>query len=487
MRYSTPPFPGSNTSHGRAVDHPSGSSSSLRVVGLLLSLVSMFLALLAVFFSLQNVIVLLLAGLVFCFGARLFALWLRGQTKTPVPIGMRSRQAPALPPRQMGGDTPFPPQLWPASAPSRMSQGGQVEPVTPIPSTVDFYEQAPVLPPRGYAPFPPQPLPNAASAITYHSTQVEPVPPVPRAVGLYDMVELAPVSQPAASATGPLKYLSIEQDELFVLDPPIANERCFLLPKEGAPLVECQDRYALAARDNYRCYAVAAGVAGSFVAAPWASIVAKSFVQRNATFARKEEFQLWLEDCSKQWHTWIAERWVPAMNALHAQRGNAPQDWSEQIRKGAQTTLLACICDFTRSQANNPIPVTILSIGDCELFHFTPAENGQWRLQKVYPYQRSADFNARPLTLMTAKRQELVENAWMLRRSTILNVYSGDLLVLATDTLAKWILTQIERQTQHWQCLLSPLTPAEFAVSMRREFQRDQSEDDDITMLVIPI
>jgi len=59
--------------------------------------------------------------------------------------------------------------------------------------------------------------------------------------------------------------------------------------------------------------------------------------------------------------------------------------------------------------------------------------------------------------------------------------------VLATDTLAKWLLKQIERDTRRWTPLLSISDPGAFEQHIRRELQRDQVEDDDLTMLVIPI
>ncbi|HCI79961.1 MAG TPA: hypothetical protein DHW02_09730, partial [Ktedonobacter sp.] len=73
-----------------------------------------------------------------------------------------------------------------------------------------------------------------------------------------------------------IPYEPIEQDAIFQLDTSV-GVRCLMLPKEGEPLVECQDRYAL--DDSQRCYALADGVSNSFVPGPWARIVTKRFVE----------------------------------------------------------------------------------------------------------------------------------------------------------------------------------------------------------------
>lgn len=445
MTYSTSPSPYSNT-RNRSTLPSSGPGTPLRVFGLLLSLASIVLALLAVFYSIHEIVILLLAVIIFLFGARVFSLWLGARARSLPPSN--SWQPAAYTPEQpLAGSRPvFLPPQFPAreARPAPRQFGG-----------AGFGVSAPVAG-------------NPYQAVNDY--------------------ELPTEVQPAAEmAATPLNEL-IEQDEFFSLDRPITNERCFLLPKEGEPLVECQDRYALAAKSGYRCYAVADGVAGSFVPGPWARVVAKGFVERAALFTGKDDFQSWLAGCSQQWHHWIEQRWVPTINTLRERNGDSARDWSYEIRQGAQTTLIGCIIDSLRQMESHAFTaVEVFAIGDSELFHFTPDRSGGWNIQSKIPYEQSWDFDAYPPTLITVVRPELVERSWMRCKTTTINASAGDLLVLATDTLAKWILTQIEQQTGRWQDLLSITTPGEFEQYVRREFHHDRVEDDDVTMLVIPI
>ena len=438
MKYSTSPSPYPHPSNRRTTPPSAGAGSPLRVIGLLLALASIILALLAVSFSLHTPGVLLLALLILLIAARIFALWLGSHSShTADP---HASQVHAIDQRGAGiSHALLTPRLTPTPARPGGYQPGEAAFVLPMPVT-DPGNQYRVS--NNYG------LPPAA-------------PPF---------------------------YEPIENDEFFSLDQPITNERCFLLPKEGEPLVECQDRYALAASNGYRCYAVADGVAGSFVPGPWARLVAKSFVQRAALFTGKDDFQHWLAACSQQWHAWIEQRWVPTINALRARNGNGIQDWSQEIRQGAQTTLIACLLDPPRqNEGRVNTAITVFAIGDSEFFHFTPDGNGGWLIRNRFPYEKSEDFDSYPATLVTAARPELVGHAWMRRRNTILNASPGDLVVLTTDTLAKWMLAQIEHKVNRWQALLAITTAGEFEQYIRREFRRDGVEDDDVTMLIVPV
>jgi len=85
------------------------------------------------------------------------------------------------------------------------------------------------------------------------------------------------------------------------------------------------------------------------------------------------------------------------------------------------------------------------------------------------------------------QRADLLERAWIQRRTKRFNVFTGDIIVLASDTLAKWLLTQVQQQTDRWMPLLTGIASAEFEQRIRQEFHQGRIEDDDLTMLVIPV
>jgi hypothetical protein len=410
----------------------------LRAVGLLFSLGGMVMGLLAIIFSLHSML-LLLAIIIFLLGARLFALWLQDRPVPSPTTPISSKQLPPTPYRQND-----------ALAPSRRSDRATSYANSDLGATV---------------------VPH----VGLHHQEYD-----DDATAMQDV-------QPVVTRTGPLTDEPLEQDALFALDQPALNERCFLLPKEGEPLIECQDCYALAYAHGYRSYAVTDGVASSFVPRPWARIIARAFVERAIVFATKNEFQYWLAACSREWHTWIEQRWVPTINALRQRNGDRPRDWSQEIRQGAQTTLLGCVLSPSQLVEGQPCTiVSVFAIGDSELFHFVP-NGGGLAIRHTFPYQQSADFDAYPATLLSVARPDLVERAWKSHKAATISASPGDLLVLATDTLAKWLLAQIEQGTDHWQGLLATMTPEDFEDYIRREFQRDHVEDDDVTMLLIPL
>lgn len=443
-------------------DHASVGSGR-RALGLLLASASIILGALGVVFF-QSAAAFILALIVILFAARVFALWL-GANRSAAS-GSRAEAGPRFVPA--------------AVAPE---QQGQIRRGAFVPSA----------PPGGY---PPSPMRLSSDALSAPLAG-NPAPVMARPARMGNGLSLPasakdnpPAPEPGTSAVtaASIPYVPIDQDPLFQLDMPVVNERCFLLPKEGEPLVECQDRFALHVNGAQRCYAVADGVAGSFVPGPWARIVAQSFVKRGGSFADRQEFQGWLADCSRQWHSWIERRWVPTINALRERNGDNPGNWSNEIRQGAQTTLIGCSLAPARQIENDTsTTISVFAVGDAELFLFTRGQNGNWSVEDMFPFDSSKAFDARPDTLVTAARPDLVERAWQRRKTMLINAFPGDLLVLTTDTLAKWLLKQIEQDTRRWIPLLSISDPGAFEQHIRRELQRDQVEDDDLTMLVIPI
>src|SRR3989440_5018439 len=309
----------------------------LRVLGALLSLTSMILAAVSIFFY-QSALGLMISVVVALFGLRVFILWLGTGApfvtlaSPPPPVyptsTLNPEQKPGLHPRPL---TPIGPNL---SLPTRPG-------VSSVPtihglrrSSASYMSSAPITA------YPSQPVYAAQSSYT----QVQQPP----------MFEERRVQGPAP----PAPYIP----PIFEVDPPVGNVECFILPKEGAPLVECQDSYALHA--ERRCYAVTDGVAGSFVPGPWARIIAQSFVERNGTFLNKEDFKDWLVECSQQWHRWLANRWLPTMHAMSKRSRDSYSDWSNDIRPGAQTTLIGCSLLSQREQQGTATAVSVFAIGD---------------------------------------------------------------------------------------------------------------------------
>lgn len=276
----------------------------------------------------------------------------------------------------------------------------------------------------------------------------------------------------------------IASDPLFGFAQPTAGERCFVLAREGEPLVECQDRYALNAAK--RIYAIADGVSGSFLPGPWASIIAQGFVDRFEALGDKEAFSHWLYDCCVSWNAWMQQRWVPAMNWQRQVQDEQPGDWSEEIIKGAQTTLTGCAIGPVNGAGL--IEISVWAIGDAQFFVFRQGNDGLWTMQTAFPLTNPAQFDYKPDTLFTIAHTFLFDQAWAAQKTLCYTAQPGDYVVLATDTMAKWIMQQVHRPLERLTALLQSANLHQFGKIVHEELStKSIEEDDDMTLLVIPV
>ena len=175
------------------------------------------------------------------------------------------------------------------------------------------------------------------------------------------------------------------------------------------------------------------------------------------------------------------------MHAMYKRSRDSYSDWSNDIRPGAQTTLIGCSLLSQRERQDAATAVSVFAIGDSEFFLFRPNTSAGWDLVEMFPYSDPDEFGSRPDTLVTALRTDLLEQAWTQRKTKLCKVSSGDIIVLASHTLAKWLLTQVQQHSDRWRPLLSGISTAEFEQYIRTELHNDCIEDDDLTMLIIPI
>lgn len=274
---------------------------------------------------------------------------------------------------------------------------------------------------------------------------------------------------------------SLADDPLFILDPPSHGVTCFILPKEGEPLSKCQDSYALdPARGRY---AVTDGVSSSFVPRPWARIVAQGFVADPGTFADERRFAQWLDARAANWRTWMEQRWVPAINAQRAHSDDRPENWDTLIRaKGAQTTLVGCVLVPHLHYAER-VSVAVWAVGDAAFFLVRQTSSG-WELVYAIPFQGPEQFTSTPLTLATTGHPERTARTWEEMTRKTVTGQRGDWIILASDSLAKWILTQ---PSAHVGLLLRTENARDFERLVQQERAAGRLEDDDTTLMTIPL
>ena len=175
------------------------------------------------------------------------------------------------------------------------------------------------------------------------------------------------------------------------------------------------------------------------------------------------------------------------MNARHASRGDSPVNWDIDIGQGAQTTLAGCQLRFRPDPADPYIDVYVSVIGDSECFLFRRNIQNAWECIAALPFITPDEFNTPPTVLVTSPHTELVERAWTHHQEGYVAALPGDCVVLATDTLAKWILMQLQSGKKDWTVLLDSTDKALHEQMLRHELHENRIENDDVTMLVIPI
>jgi hypothetical protein len=323
----------------------------------------------------------------------------------------------------------------------------------------------PALRQQGPAPVPPGASPPARAASPA---------PAPLIVG----------PPPASAVTPDARWL--ERDPFYsALDEPDASVRAFIAPKhEAESMVECEDSYAL--DPATRRYAVADGVSGSELPRPWARLLARTFVQHPNYFTDAAALAALLPRLGEQWRAWVTETWFPALNGGRAP-GDSDAEFQRRVKTGAQATLLGCAL-AEATQRPHHYTAHVVAVGDADFFQFRRAGAG-WQHVATYPIADPHDFGRYPHTLLT--NPDFAEKAVEWRRIGDFPVETGDLLALATDSLAKWLLEQVRAGADQWRKLLDCRSADEFAalIAAARKGADGHTalEDDDVTLLLVTV
>ncbi len=347
--------------------------------------------------------------------------------------------------------------LTPVAAPAAV-------PAAPVPAAVSA---RPVLRQQGPVPVPP----SGAAPPSTHVVGRAPAPLIP-----------GPAPAPAASPDP--RWL--ERDPFYsALEAPDAAVRAFIAPKhEADSMVECEDSYAL--DSAARRYAVADGVSGSELPRPWARLLARTFVQHPNYFTDAAAFAAQLPRLGEQWRAWVTEIWFPTLNGGRAP-GDGDAEFQRRVKAGAQATLLGCAL-VEAAQRPRQYTAQVVAVGDADFFQFRRAGTA-WQQVATYPIADPHDFGRFPHTLLT--NPDYAEKAVEWRRIGDFPVEAGDLLVLATDSLAKWLLDQVREGGNQWQqvlaCQSADAFTALIAAARKGTDGHTALEDDDVTLLLITV
>jgi hypothetical protein len=214
----------------------------------------------------------------------------------------------------------------------------------------------------------------------------------------------------------------------------------FSCPKLGNSAEEYEDAWAQRpTRTPGRVrVAVADGATESSFAKLWAVLLAESYVRSEPT---GPEFFERLQPARRLWRRRLAGR---------------PLAWfaSAKAEQGAFAAFLGVEIDANRNRW------TALAVGDCCLMQVDHAGK-EMRVVEMFPLQKSSQFTMSPYLIGSKSEDESLVDRIQTSQGSLRD---GDMLLLATDAMAAWLLKRHEEERPLWRWLYRKLgTPESFA------------------------
>jgi serine/threonine protein phosphatase PrpC len=274
--------------------------------------------------------------------------------------------------------------------------------------------------------------------------------------------------------TGPSQKPLFEDDPLYMLPQP-HQVRFFMEVKDSGSSVLSEDACAISP-DEMR-FALCDGVSTSNFSRSWAAALAQRWVEEPLTKFDPEIIDQWLEKPRKRWLSWVYDTWLPTINKRNHSEGYKEFSHQEAVQladEGAAATFLGVIINREVSSW------FAIAVGDTCLFHLSAAENHA----SAFPLSSSAEFTDLPHIIYSRAEHSLVLSRRIKSKSQ--NYNSGDVLLLATDALAEWLLKKIEENDPDWwQSLLYLTTNQEFVALVHQERANKRMKNDDATLVIV--
>ena len=249
------------------------------------------------------------------------------------------------------------------------------------------------------------------------------------------------------------------------LQPP----RRFQTAKAGNRPEECEDAslisYAYAGWPAR--IALCDGASESAFAREWARILTRAFVYSPLDLSCLDDLslRLWLRQCEAEWNRAVPWERIPW-------HGEA------KTRAGALATLLGLEIHQTPNAAGF-YPWRAMAVGDCCLFVIRDDA-----LMLSFPLEDAGQFNNTPALICSnpANNGALWPGVGQLDGEC----RPGDVIILASDALACWMLQEHESGGRPWKTLLS-LTPGQWDAWVQARRSERAIRNDDTTMVAVKV
>lgn len=241
--------------------------------------------------------------------------------------------------------------------------------------------------------------------------------------------------------------------------------KSFITHKESESSTDCEDAYA--ENDSLGRYAIADGTSQSFFPKQWAELLVNHFCETTALSLDQKNWEEWLVPIQQEWYYQVEKR-VNKLKQFHlTNRFDAGES--------AASTFIGLEVDRAKKEWK------ALIIGDSCLFHI-----GGSQLLKSYPIENFKSF-----TELTEAFASFAGDNHIAPEIVGDKANPGDVLILATDALAKWIMEY--KETGKLEDALTQLnrieTDKQFCqfVDCARLAEDIPLEDDDVTLMMISV
>lgn len=246
--------------------------------------------------------------------------------------------------------------------------------------------------------------------------------------------------------------------------------RRFQTAKAGNRPDECEDadRTVYPAGGGQARIALSDGASESAFARPWAQILSCAFVRRPLDLSSLDEHSLegWLRPCEEQWNSAVPWERIPW-------HGEA------KTRAGAMATLLGISIERNPRPAGG-VPWHAVAVGDCCLF---VVRDGALALS--FPLEESGQFNITPALICSnpANNGRLWTHVHQCRGECL----PGDVMILASDALACWLLQEWESGGKPWETLLALGSDKEWEDWVQARRSDRSMRNDDTTLIAVEV
>ena len=225
---------------------------------------------------------------------------------------------------------------------------------------------------------------------------------------------------------------------------------------------------AIAISPGERIFAIADGVSQSPFSQIWSNKIVTKFIEEPfVSDLNEQKLKDWLEDIRKEWSSEIDQQ------KSHEQSEKANSLILEMAReRGGSTTFLGMIIQEMKKKYQK---LQLFGIGDTNMFLIRNK-----KIKYSFPIISVESFTDRTKGLSS------IDNTLQgIPELKEFNVKRGDIVILATDALAKWILKSANLGQRPWSKILKKKNDiANFIDKLR---YTNKIDDDDTTCIIIRI